>query len=222
MITYAKTGEYHLDRGMSFQDAFHFRETDEYRFFAIADGASSCENSQLGAQTACRAAADYYLTYAGTLGDCSDEKIAYLILDQVRDVLESLAGEQDIPADSLSSTLTFCCVDRRSLEMTVFHLGDGAVYLLDGDAQEQVLTPYRSRNAPPLTMTVNAYKTAQIRRISLSPETRVLMCTDGLLKLLDGSDGESIRAHLARQDFDGLCDTLDGISSFDDCSFVAF
>ena len=56
MITYAKTGEYHLDRGVSCQDAVHFRETDEYRFFAIADGASSCENSLLGAQTACRAA----------------------------------------------------------------------------------------------------------------------------------------------------------------------
>lgn len=221
MHTYFRTGLRHLASGIGCQDAIYSREEGDLRFFAIADGASACENSRLGAETACRAAADYYLRYHATLDDCSDEKIAWLILDQVRFSLEELAAEKKIPAGSLSSTLTFCCVNTQTLEMLAFQLGDGAVYLADRCAAHQSVAPCCCRTAPPLTMTRNAYKAVQIRRFSLTPGTQILLCTDGLLKLLSGSRGEEIRLCLDQRNWDGLCDILDEAESQDDCSFIA-
>lgn len=220
MITYAKTGTHHLNAGTACQDAVYFRDTPEFRFFAVADGASACENSALGAAVACRAAADYFLAYGNTLAECSDEKMAYLILDQVRFALEETAREHDIAPETMSSTLTFCCLKRQNMELLVFHLGDGAVYLLDGSTAEQVVKPFRCRNAPPLTMTVNAYKTVQIRRLSPAPQTRIFLCTDGLLKLMDTPEGKSVPELLACRDFEGLSELLDETRSFDDCSFL--
>lgn len=220
MLTYFRTGLRHLASGTECQDTVYTREAGTLRFYAIADGASSCENSRLGAETACRAAADYYLRYHATLDDCSDEKIAYLILDQVRFSLEELAREKNIAPGSLSSTLTFCCVDTQTLEMLAFQLGDGAVYLADRNTTHQSMAPCCCRTAPPLTLTRNAYKAAQIRRFSLTPGAQILLCTDGLLKLLSGPRGEDIRACLDRRDWDGLCDILDEAESQDDCSLL--
>ena len=221
MHTYFRTGLRHLASGCECQDSVHFREEGAFQFFAIADGASACENSRLGAETACHAAADYYLRYQATLEGCSDEKIAWLILDQVRFSLEELASEQNIPAGSLSSTLTFCCVNTQTLEMLAFQLGDGAVYLADRCGAHQAVAPCCSRSAPPLTMTRNAYKAAQIRRFSLTPGTELLLCTDGLLKLLSGPRGEDIQRCLDNRSWDGLCALLDEAESQDDCSFIA-
>lgn len=220
MITYSKTGTYHLSAGTGCQDALLFRDTPEYRFLALADGASGCENSRLGAEVACRAAADYYLTYGSTLKSCADEKAAYLILDQIRFCLEEAAAEQDVAPDSLSSTLTFCCIHKKRREMTVFHLGDGAVYALNPGQAEALVHPAGSRGAPPLTMTINAHKRAQIHRFPLSPESHVLICSDGLLKVLDSDNAQGIRSCLSGRDYPALTRLLDESQPFDDCSFI--
>lgn len=221
MITaYTKTGSAHARDGIPCQDAAYFAENQKMLFIALADGVSECANSHIGAEVACHAAGEYLLEYAQSLADFSDQKFAYLVLEQVVFVLEEKAAELGCAPESLSSTLHFCCVNRKSRSMIAFSLGDGAVYTLEQDSAALLIPPARDvPGGTASTMTRNAYKSAQIRRASLPARTRVLLCSDGVLKAIsDAEDAQGQR--LSPGDPEGLKAGLDRTENFDDCSFI--
>lgn len=223
MITaYTKTGSAHARDGIPCQDAVYFAENPKMLFIALADGVSECPNSHIGAQVACRAAGDYLLEYAQSLAAFSDQKLAYLILEQVVFALEEKAAELGCAPESLSSTLSFCCVNRKSRSMIAFHLGDGAVYTLEQENAALLIPPARDGLGGTVsTLTRNAYKAVQIRRASLPGQTRVLLCSDGVLKAASAPDcTDDLRQSLSLGDPEGLKAALDQAENFDDCSFI--
>lgn len=75
--------------------------------------------------------------------------------------------------------------------------------------------------APAGTMTRNAYKAAQIRRLDLPGDTRVLLCSDGVLKALaDPALGATLAQCLSDRNFQGMKSLLDQAVTADDCSFI--
>lgn len=222
IFSYTKTGAGHLESGTPCQDAVYTAETAKLIFIALADGVSACENSHIGARTACRTAAQYVTGYASALAGCDDQKLAFLILEQVVFALEEQAAALGCAPESLSSTLSFCCVSKDSRFAVVFRLGDGGIYAITPEETEMLLRPaVCPGGAPASTMTRNAYKAAQIRRLDLPGDTRVLLCSDGVLKALaDPALGPELKQCLSGQNFQGMKALLDQADTADDCSFI--
>lgn len=220
--SYVKTGALHMQANTPCQDAVFFSETPKLLLIALADGVSECENSHIGAVLACKTAAEYVLEYASTLNEFDDQKVAYLILDQVVFALEEKAAELGCSPESLSSTLCFCCVNRQSRNMVAFSLGDGGVFTIQNGQAELLLAPRQTAlGGTAGTMTRDAYRAVQIRRCALPAGTQVLLCSDGMLKVLDEpAHSDAVRGAMACGNFEGLKTLLERAHTNDDCSFI--
>jgi serine/threonine protein phosphatase PrpC len=216
---YTKTGAMHTRQEIPCQDAVYAAENANMKIIVQADGVSACENSHIGAAEACKAAAEYVLRYGAVLSDCNDEKLACLILEEVVYALEEKAKALGVRAESLSSTLSFCCVHKRNRHCLVFRLGDGGVYLLEDGKADHFLSPDRGHTVS--TMTRGAYRAARIRRADLPGQAQILLCSDGVTAAMDDAEqGSAIRACMASRDFEGLKRLLDRSSTPDDCCFI--
>lgn len=218
-ITYTKTGAMHLEKNIPCQDAVYAAQNSRMKIIVLADGVSACENSHIGAAAACKAAADYVLEYACALSGCDGQKLAFLILEQVVFVLEEQAKELGVRPETLSSTLSFCCISKQTRNCILFHLGDGGVYLLEDGGAELLLPPSAGRT--PSTLTRGAYRAARVRRVDLPGQAQVLLCSDGVTKAMNDPDcGEALRRAMASRDFEGMKRLLDQAHTPDDCCFI--
>ena len=222
IVTYTKTGTRHQSLGQNCQDAVFYQDTPELTFLALADGVSACENSRVGAELACRTAAEYVIDYASTFQNCGETKIAYLILDQVRYELENKAREMDWEPETLASTLSFCCVRKATREVLAFHLGDGGIYTMQEAGLSILLSPEGRPMGPANTITRNNHRAAQVRSFSLPNSARFFLCSDGVLKLLRSHpEKDALTAALDTGDFELFGTLLDRMDSPDDCGFIA-
>ena len=223
IVTYTKTGTRHQSLGQNCQDAVFYRDTPDLTFLALADGVSACENSRIGAELACRTAAEYVIDYASTFHNCDETKIAYLILDQVRYELENKAREMDWEPETLASTLSFCCIRKSTREVLVFHLGDGGIYTMQERGLSMLLPPDGRPMGPANTITRNNHRAAQVRSFSLPNSARFFLCSDGVVKLLRSHpEKDTMVAALESGDYKTLGAILDRIDSSDDCGFIAY
>lgn len=222
MITaYTKTGSRHQEANIPCQDAVYHIQTENLTVLALADGVSACPLSHIGAEVACRAAAEYVAEFAGSLSQCSEQKLAYLILDQVRFCLEEKAREIGCKPQDLSSTLTLCCIPNATRNALLFQLGDGGVFALEGGEVTSLFPLHRTPGGPVSTMTSGAHRAARIRRIPLPGMAQVLLCSDGLLKAFASQREEKpISGALERGDLNRMTQLLDTGSFADDVSFI--
>lgn len=222
ITTYTKTGEAHAVSGDACQDAVYHLQTGDLTILALADGVSACANSRIGAQTACRAGAEYVARFHDTFAGCDEKKLAYLIGDQVRYALEQQAAELGCAPESLASTLMLCCVHHSTRETLLYCLGDGGVFAVEDGGAVRLMGPVRMPGGPANTMTRNGYRAARIRRIPLPGDTGVLLCSDGLLKALAGAERCPPAAEaLERGDLQALGELLEHHSFSDDISFIS-
>lgn len=112
-IEYSKTGEYHKENNLDNQDYIYTQETAAGAFYAVTDGASSCENSRKGAEIACKISAKIILDDIDYYFDSKPEKTINLILSNIRNKINKVAGDLNENEMSFASTLCFICVHKK-------------------------------------------------------------------------------------------------------------
>jgi len=222
IIQYSKLGDYNRLRDEVNQDCIFKAKTSRFEAYAVADGVSSCINGHIGAQVATQAACEYLLQAKEDIFAFDIKKTAYLVIEQVCHKLKEKAEAENMPINSYASTLIFCLIDRKLGTMMLFNLGDGAIFNISDDTCKLILTPISlGENACALTTTKGAYKTAQVKILSASHDSSILICTDGLYNLMkDKCAEQSIKQMITNKMHKQLRDYLDRALTPDVCSFV--
>ncbi len=220
IVTYTKPGLAHVSQGVPCQDEVFFLETKDLIILTLADGVSQCRNSRQGAQTACIAGAEYLGQFYSSLTQCPEEKLSFLLLDQVDFCLRELALRLDCAPESLSSTLMACCVRKDTRACLVFSLGDGAAYLLNDRGPELILAPrHLPGGGTATTMTRGAHRAAALWRGTLPPDGHIFLCSDGACQALNQDEGAVNSLILG--EFEDLRLRLEDLPIRDDASFIA-
>lgn len=218
---YLQTGQYHIERREPCEDYACVCETKRFAAVIAADGATGCLHGKKGAETACRAVAGVIEAEGENFFSFPEEKIKYLMLEQILYCLEEEYGISGQELQEYGSTLLFACMDKRTGRTFLWNLGDGGIYGLTKGSMVTLLPPKRYRDAPCLTTTENARQAVESRVVNLTVGQSVLLCTDGMIGLLRSNlmfqkMGEMLR--------DGRWEELDEkisrLTYHDDCGYV--
>jgi hypothetical protein len=183
------TGASHLKHDLPCQDYQSSRllpsGDGQALLIALADGAGSAENADLGAQLAVEAALQSLESSLGTSAPTSlDFEVSMrLAFESAQQVLFDQAESDEIPVRSLATTLT--CVNAVDGFLTVGQLGDGSVIVrTDEDELVAVTNPQRGEYANETFFLVqeDALENLQVQVLHY-PVLGLAVLSDGLMRL---------------------------------------
>lgn len=184
---YCKTGSFHKEIGEECQDESLSATVGPYDIVVQADGVSSCRHGKRGAQIACEAVVDFIRMEKENIFLYNSRKLSFLLIEHILYFLEIEASKNGANVADYASTIAFTCANRTTGKMVLFSLGDGAVFNSSGHKVNTAIAPRRHFGNPCLTTTDSAYKYAEIKKQTLSPNDSVLLCTDGFLHAVGAS-----------------------------------
>ncbi|MCH5314754.1 MAG: protein phosphatase 2C domain-containing protein [Eubacterium sp.] len=223
IIKYTKVGEFHKRNSKKNEDVIKYRENDRFVIITLSDGVTSCGKSREGAAINCAEAIKFLMKNAQGLYPLSDEKKAYLILEQLIYKLQLAAIKENAPLSDYAATLSFCCFDKKYNKLLLFNSGDGAIFEHNCDSKKTqlVLKPQRYDEVyTPLVTTENAYKAAEIKILDAKKNHIIFICSDGVLKEFNEKLDENVSIDLSEDCYE-LKNKLKNANNFDDCSFIA-
>jgi hypothetical protein len=222
--SYCKTGSFHKEIGEECQDESLSATVGAYDIVVQADGVSSCCHGKRGAQLACEAVVDFIRKEKENVFLYSSRKLAFLLIEHILYFLEIEAYQNGADLADYASTIAFSCVNRENGETVLFSLGDGAIFNSSGHYANAAITPKRYFGVPCLTTTSNAYKYAEIKKLTLSPNDSVLLCTDGLLHAVGISISGSIvfKNAIINKIFSELDNLLSNANEPDDIGYIHY
>jgi hypothetical protein len=142
VIGAAVQGLSHQKQGLPCQDAVMYRcLPGGILLVALADGAGSAINAELGAQATVQASVDWLLTSLESnrpVECCEWAGLIWETFRNARTALEQLSKEHGEPLRSFATTLT--CLVAMPQRLVVGQLGDGAVVAVDEDGSLNTVT----------------------------------------------------------------------------------
>lgn len=223
---YTKIGEYHEQNNQENQDVVYSKDNKDFFFFAVADGASSCEFSKKGAEFACEVVAKLVFELGDMLFDYSKEKVAYIILEEIQYGLAKKAKEMSVPIDSYASTMSFGCIDKKKKRMMLFNIGDSAAIITENNGDKVNVESKTDANENTFITTPSAYKKAKVvffNQEQMKDMDTVLLCSDGTLKNIieNGSISKKAGRAIASGDYGELDRIIESGEKNDDRSYIS-
>ena len=130
------TGRYHIEEDTPCQDAVCVRRGEKAVCVALADGAGSRANSDIGATCVTQHTAHLLSQRFDSLWDMERAALARFLVEECLKVLEA----QEPPMYEMASTLLFFAAHRDGRFLTG-HLGDGVqIQVLEGDEYPMVVS----------------------------------------------------------------------------------
>lgn len=221
---YCKTGSFHKEIGEECQDKSLSATVGVYDIIVQADGVSSCCHGKRGAQIACEAVVEFIRMEKEDIFLYDSRKLSFLLIEHILYFLEIEASENGANVSDYASTIAFTCANRKTGEIVLFSLGDGAVFNSSGYKVNTVIAPRRHFGNPCLTTTDSSYKYAEIKKQTLSLDDSVLLCTDGFLHAVGtSSSGSSVlRNAMLGKNFSELDNLLDNTNEPDDIGYIHY
>ncbi len=217
---FSRRGEYQQSHGIKNCDIMRFRQNDKFAVAVLSDGATKALKAYDGAKTVCDEAAKHLLKYGDFFFAFSGEKSAYFILLQLVYKLKKVSKKAGVDLDEYSSTLLFCLYSKKTDEALLFNLGDGAVFE-QKESEKSVkllLAPKRFENIYPVfVVNYGAHSFAKIKKITVTKNQAIILCSDGVLKAFETEVNENARIDVSAGE---LKETLTQIENKDDCSFI--
>lgn len=221
---YYKTGSFHEEIGEECQDKSLSAIVGAYDIIVQADGVSSCCHGKRGAQVACEAVVDFIRMEKENIFLYDSRKLSFLLIEHILYFLEIEASKNGANVADYASTIAFTCANRETGEMVLFSLGDGAVFNSSGYKVNTAIAPRQHFGNPCLTTTDSAYKYAEIKKQTLSPNDSVLLCTDGFLHAVGASiSGSSmLKSAIINKSFLELDNLLSNSAEPDDIGYIQY
>lgn len=215
-----------LVRAMN-QDAF--LTMDHLGFWAVADGMGGHAGGEVAAQSAIATAAARAELFADPLrnGHCTPQDFLQDVMTQAHDTVLERARLDPRLARMGTTLVTLLITSGATPTAHLAHVGDSRGYLFrDGRLTpstrdhtlietylaQGILTPATAKTHPDrhvLTKAIGIAHSAEpdLTTLPLTPSDILLLCSDGLTKMLEDADIADIMAH-AQDDPIGICDRL--------------
>ena len=215
-----------LIRAMN-QDAFV--TMDHLGFWAVADGMGGHAGGEVAAQSAIATAAARAELFADPLrnGHCTPQDVLQDVMTQAHDTVLERARLDPRLARMGTTLVTLLITAGATPTAHLAHVGDSRGYLFrDGHLMQStrdhtlietyiargILTPATAKNHPErhvLTRAIGISRSAKpdLTAYPLQPSDILLLCSDGLTKMLEDADIADIMAH-AQGDPIRICDRL--------------
>lgn len=215
-----------LVRAMN-QDAFV--TMDHLGFWAVADGMGGHAGGEIAAQAAIATAAARAELFATPLrkGQCSPQEFLQDVMSQAHEAVLGRARLEPRLAQMGTTLVALLITPEATPTAHLAHVGDSRGYLFrDGGLTQStrdhtlietylergILTPAMAKTHPErhvLTRAIGVSHTANpdLTAFPLHPSDILLLCSDGLTKMLDDPDIADIMAH-AQGDPIRICDRL--------------
>lgn len=183
----AVQGISHQKQGLPCQDALKYHcLPGGILLVALADGAGSAAQAELGAQAAVEASVDWLVTRLEKdrpLECCEWTEVIWEAFQNARTALERLGEQQDKPLRSFATTLT--CLVATPEQLIVGQLGDGAVVAVDEeDGLRTVTTLQRGEYANETNFLTQDQALDLVVIQVIDEQVRALaMMSDGLTRL---------------------------------------
>ena len=203
------------------QDALFYEETENFLFYAVADGVSTCKNSRKGAEVTCKAVCDILLNEFDYFFNSNSKKVSWLILNYIKKQLNILANQSNQSFNSYASTLCFVCIKKGNNTAITFTLGDSHLYILDSKKLflEDGIIDYED-NIVCATVTENAEKNAVVNFYENFNYDGIIICSDGAWKTLFGNKKYNIGKELYVNNPKKLIDQLKSKKIDDDATLL--
>lgn len=174
---FSAVGKRHFEEGKENQDALTAFENERYALAVLADGVSSCERAQEGAQAACRTVEKLLRGNPDFFFSRPQRIIAQVALRYVMRALNKMADGGD--AAAFSSTLAFALVDKQARKTLLFQLGDGLVTGCRGDRCFSLIQPDSDEGGTCVTTTLGAETRCRMRMLEGGDWNAFMLMTDG-------------------------------------------
>lgn len=199
-VAAAARGRGHIDRNILCQDKVRYAYGRDTSVIALADGAGSAANSQLGAEKAVSTITNMLIdSFEDIYGNPSSVAVAEDIMQHIRENLQQLADGYAVELGTLASTLLAVAV--KGDRYIYLHLGDGVIGAFrDGKTfMASAAVNGEFANSTVFTTSKGAEKCTQLGK-------GVLGNIEGFVLMSDGSAHSLVQMH--QQKFAGAVDTM--------------
>lgn len=195
----AVQGRRHRENDIPCQDKVASYSDEQITIIALADGAGSCDNSDIGAQitvdTAVSEIKEHFDDIVGT-DDVDDAK--RMLLTPISQKLLDKASEMEVDYESLSSTLLAVAVKNETY--LIFHVGDGVIGYVKDDTPLVASIPFNGEfaNETDFCTTDTVYRTSKIMKGDASAIKSFILMSDGSEATYYVSKTKSLQQDLMR------------------------
>ncbi len=196
----AARGRGHISRNIVCQDKVLYAYGDGVSAIALADGAGSATNSQLGAEKSASVIANMLIgSFEEIYGNPSSGAVAEKIMQNIRKGLQQLSDEYGMELKTLASTLLAVAV--RGDKYIYLHLGDGVIGAFRKNRTFMASAPANGEfaNSTVFTTSDRAEEYMQLGK-------GVLGDIEGFVLMSDGSAHSLVQKQ--QQKFAGAVDTI--------------
>ena len=132
-------GSSHIKNGKPCQDKIYSKKYKHVAAIALADGAGSCSQSDLGAEICTRHIVDFLCNNFDKTYLLNEQEISEKINKSIKKPLEKMSVELNVSSKELSSTLLFVAV--KGNKFIAGHIGDGLIGKFDESGSQIVSLP---------------------------------------------------------------------------------
>ena len=224
---YCHTGEYHK----ICEDYATVHEHGGAVSVALCDGAGSCENSVLGAETVAESVSEFFTVNFSELYNLPEEEIKNRTAEFIHNIITETALKYNISEYSLSTTLMCAtlCNDGRYIWI---HVGDGTISCGDKNGRFSLISQYCHKTAVNITDFVTSYNFPAVVGKGKNDISSFLLLTDGADMLIktDGTLTETAydimnfatlynKNHM-KSEYKAIAEKIQIFGSADDISFA--
>ena len=182
IIYWSKIGDFHYRNQQGIQDTVFSYENGIGCTISLADGVSTCERGEEGANIACHDIGQYFSQYGSKLINYSPEDIRGKTLNRILNTLEKRAMSVGDDIDKFSSTLTSVFFDKEKKSLLCFNLGDSLIGGVKNENFEIILQPQIISDGCYATTTENVESVIEVKIVSATDYSSVFICSDGMWK----------------------------------------
>lgn len=147
---------------------------------SLADGAGSCDNSQIGADLSSKYILRFVESRFNELLKINSSQISNLLINYLENGLKETAEYKGVDFASLSSTLLFVAI--KSDKFIIGHIGDGVIGMLDNNNEIKVVSGPENgefSNATFFTTSTNYPNRLRILKGTLKNAVGFILMSDG-------------------------------------------
>lgn len=181
---FSKRGKLHEKQGKENEDAINVVTNGDYIFAILSDGAGSSKFAKETAWCTVNTTADFCCCYGDEFFTDNREQIARNFILDVQQALYEQATNFNTDLSQMMCTLILLCIDTKSMQYTIIHIGDGLIAKITDNETEIISYPENgvTKQYTYMANSPSVMKHLRIKYGEFYESEQFFICTDGAVE----------------------------------------